>query len=199
LVKGRDDFAKQFNVSMGDIVGGTFVQHFDKKGKPTTTDDTVLGVTYHEDQQHFAERIQADNYLAVLDKLGFAASAFVAGAQSDADKLMAAVQDMAAATQQAQQDIKQGASLLKNDNSIADVMTEVIKLDGANENLADAYKRLQAEQQAFTTDLDHVTLESGKSAQQILEFADAEAQAAGGASALAKLIDQFNKDFFTAG
>jgi hypothetical protein len=181
LVKGRDDFAKQFNVSMGDIVGGTFVQHFDKKGKPTTTDDTVLGVTYHEDQQHFAERIQADNYLAVLDKLGFAASAFVAGAQADADKLMAAVQDMAAATQQAQQDIKQGSSLLKNDTSIADVMTEVIKLDGANEKLADAYKRLQAEQQAFTSDLDHVTLESGKSAQQILEFADAEAQAAGGA------------------
>jgi hypothetical protein len=58
---------------MGDIIGGTFVQHFDKKGKPTTTDDTVLGVTYkNETQQQFAERLQSANYLAVLDKMGSA-------------------------------------------------------------------------------------------------------------------------------
>lgn len=199
LVQGTADFAKQFGQTAGDLVGGSFVQHFDKKGKPTTTEDTVLGVTYKDEtQQQFAERLQADNFLAVLDHMGIGASAFVSGMQNDADKLFAAVQDEAAAAQQAQADIKQGMGLLGGNSSIADVVNEVMKLDGANEPLINAYQRLQGEMQAFKIDMDEATLAAGKTAQQVLEFADAEAKAAGGAQQLAKLLDSFNKDFFSA-
>jgi hypothetical protein len=198
LTKGTADFAKQFGAAAADIVGGTFVQHFDKKGNPTTTDDTVLGVTYHEDQQHFAERLQADNYLAVLDKMGIGASAFVAGLQSDADKLMAGVQDLAQAAQIAQADITKGIGLLGKDGGIAAVMAEVIKLNDGNEKLADEYVRLQQETIGLQAILDTTGLSIGKTGTDFVEFADAAAKAAGGIQNLTQLANQFAKDFYSA-
>jgi hypothetical protein len=136
---------------MGDIIGGTFVQHFDKKGKPTTTDDTVLGVTYkNETQQQFAERLQSANYLAVLDKMGLGASKFVAALQGDADKLFAAVQDFAQTTQNIQINLGKGFQFLAlgANETIVSVMKFVQGLQASGETLTQTYARLlQAQQQ----------------------------------------------------
>lgn len=184
---------------MGDIVGGSFVQSYDKNGKPTTTSDTVLGVTYKDEtQQQFAERLQADNYLAVLDKMGIGASAFVQSVQSDADKLSQAVQDLASASQSAFHDIKSGMNLLGS-GSLGDVMAEVMKLSGGPGTLAQTYADLSKATQALNTYLATASLNIGKTGAALVEFANDAAKAAGSADNLAKLMQTFAQDFYTAG
>lgn len=152
LVKGRDDFATQFGVEMGDIVGGSFHQTLDKHGKVTGTDSTVLGVNYKGDtEQQFMERLQADNYLAVLDKMGLGASAFVQGMQGDADKLFAAVQDFASATQAANTNLGKGFKFMAMgaDETLVSVMAFVEGMQQGGETLSAAYNRLAQAQQAY--------------------------------------------------
>lgn len=98
LKTGTDQFAKQFGQTVGDVVGGTFVQTFDKKGNITATSDTVLGKTYAgEDEGKFTERLDAENMLAVLDKFSAGISAAVDQYRVDADQLAAVTQSLAAA------------------------------------------------------------------------------------------------------
>jgi hypothetical protein len=183
---------------MGDIVGGTFTQHFDKKGNPTTTDDTVLGVTYHDTQQQFAERLQAENYVAVLDKMGIAASAFVDGMRGDADKLMQAVQDLASATQSAQQDITKGFGLLGKDSNIADVIAEVIKLNNGSEALAQTYARLEQQTQTMLQTFKAMNIDLGIVGAAFVEFTDDMVKAAGSLQNLQALWDSYFKNYYSA-
>lgn len=198
LESGTQAFAKQFGVIVSNVVGGSFVQSYDKDGKPTTTSSTVLGVTYAgETQQQFAERLQADSFLAVLDKMGIGASAFVAGVQMDADQLFAAVQDVASAAQAAQADIKGGANLLGLGASIGDVMAEVMKLSDGVGTLAATYAYIEQATQALRADLELSGVDIGKTGAALVEFADAAAKAAGGSDKLANLIAQFDQAFYT--
>jgi hypothetical protein len=193
-----DAFTAALGVAAAQIVGGSFTTQTDKNGK-TTTSDTVLGVTYKDEtEQQFAERIQADSFAKVLDNMGIAASKFVSGMQGDADKLLAAVQDVAITTLAAQADIKKGMSLLGDDTSIADVVNEVMKLNNGSEKLADTYVRLQQETQGLHGILDAMGLSINKTGKDFLEFADAAALAAGGIQNLATLADQFSKDFYSS-
>lgn len=148
LLNGRDAFAGQFNVQMGDLVGGVFHETLDATGKVTATDDTVLGVKRTETEQQFEERLQADNYLAVLDKLGLGASDFVKQFQDDADKLSAAVQDFATTTQQANNDLGAGFHFmaLSSDATLVDVMKWVEGMQRTGETLQQTYQRLQQAQ-----------------------------------------------------
>lgn len=181
LLSGRDAFAAQFNVQMGDIVGGTFHQTLDKTGKVTSTDDTVLGVKYNnETQQQFAERLQADNYLAVLDKIGFGASEFVKGLQGDADKLFAAVQDLAQTAQAAQTDINRHMGLLGSDGTLADVLNEVVKLNVSGEALSATYARLEQETQTVKATIEGLGVKFTLTGTDLVEFADQLTAAAGG-------------------
>lgn len=198
LVKGRDDFAKQFNIAMGDIVGGQWIQHFDKKGNPTTQDSIVNGVTYHEDQQHFAERLQAENYVAVLEQMGIAASKFVDGARDDADKLMQATQDIAQAAQEAQADLSKGIKLLGDNTTIGAVINEAIKLQGANESLAQTYARIAAQTQDVQKILEHLNVTTNKTGTDFVEFADNMAKAAGGLQALDQEVQKFISYYYSA-
>ncbi|HXD83310.1 MAG TPA: hypothetical protein VN599_02650, partial [Rudaea sp.] len=200
LQKGTTDFAAQFGMTMTDIVGGSFTQKYDKKGKPTTTTDTVLGVTYTgETSAQFQERLQADSYLAVLDKMGVGASDYVKGLQGDADALFKAVQDLAAAAQAAYADINRGMGLLGPSGNLGAVMAEVEKLAGSGEALASAYSRLVTENDAWKASMEASILTLGKSAAQTLEFADALAKAFGSASAMQQALATFDKTYYTAG
>jgi tape measure domain-containing protein len=154
LKKGQTEFVSFFGDTLKDqvdIVGGTFVTTFDKHGKATGTSDTVLGVTRKETDQQFAERLQADSYLAVLDKMGIGASAFVAGLQDDADKLFAGVQDLASVAQNAFTNLGKGFRFmaLGADETLPEVMKFVIGLNQGGETLSQTYQRLMQAQQQY--------------------------------------------------
>ena len=198
LQKSTTDFATSFGTTMTTIVGGSFDQKYDKNGKPTTTSDTVLGATYTgETQAQFGERIQAENFIAVLDKLGVNATAYSQAFIGNADNLIKAIQDLGAATQEAYGDINRGMGLLGPDGNLGAVMSEVEKLAASGEALATAYTRLVSEFNALKSAGDYAQLSMGKSATQMLEFADAMATAAGGAQALQQLITAFNTNFYS--
>jgi len=198
LKKGTADFAAQFGLTMSTIVGGTFTQKYDKKGKPTTTETVVNGVTYTgETSAQFQERLQADSYIAVLDKMGVAATKFTSGLQGDADALFKSVQDLAAASQAAYADINRGIGLLGPDGNLGAVMAEVEKLAGSGEALADAYKRLVTENDAWRGSMEAAALALNESSTKTLEFADSLAKAFGSASAMQQALATFDKSYYT--
>jgi hypothetical protein len=95
LKTGTDNFAKQFGLTMGDIVGGTFIATFDKHGNITKTSDTVLGKTYSDTQEQFQERIVAENMIAVLGQLDSKLSDSIDQYRANADQLIAVTQALA--------------------------------------------------------------------------------------------------------
>jgi hypothetical protein len=98
LKSGTEDFAKQFGVTMGDIVGGTFEQTFDKHGNVTSSSSTVNGVTYDNDTvQQFQERIVAENELAILGQFDDKLSEAIDKYRQNADDLYAITNDLATA------------------------------------------------------------------------------------------------------
>lgn len=199
LLDQRTAFATTFGQSVGSLVGGSFITTYDKSGKATGTSDTVNGVTYTgETQDQFGERLQAGNIADVLDKLGVSADAFLSGAESDADKLIAQAQDLAATAVAVQKNIAQGFDLLGPGGSLADVLNLTISLQQSGEALSDTYARLIQEQAALKTNIDYAGISAGKTAADMVIFADAAASAAGGVDNLTKLISTFNQDFYTA-
>jgi len=153
LQDGTTAFAKQFGETIGTVVGGTFQSIFDKNGKPTgVTNSTVLGVTYkNETQTQFAERLQADSYLGVLDKMGLGASKFVASLQGNADKLFAGVMDFATTAQAVNVDLKSGLRFMaaQAGTTLVSVMAFVEGFRQGGETLVQAYTRLAQAQNAY--------------------------------------------------
>jgi hypothetical protein len=97
LKSGTEASAKTFGTTVGDIVGGQFIQKFDKKGNVIGNTSTVLGQTYNEDAQHFQERLIAENELQVLDKFDTKLNDAIDKYRGDADQLYAITNDLAAA------------------------------------------------------------------------------------------------------
>jgi hypothetical protein len=152
LQTGLVSFAAQFGTTTANVVSGSFNQTFDKTGKVTGTTETVGGQSYNDTTgQQFEERIQADSYLAVLDKMGLAATDFVKGAEGDADTLMAAVQDFASTTQEANTNLANGFKFmgLASDQSLVDVIKFTEGLQQSGETLSQTYQRLIAAQQQY--------------------------------------------------
>lgn len=154
IIKGTADYFKQYNVTPADFVGGSFNTTIDKTGKATGTATTIGGETYkNETQQQFAERLQAMNFIAGLDKMGLGASKFVSGLMGDADKLFAAVQDFAATTQNININIGNGFKFLglAGDQTLVSVMKFVQGLQASGETLSQTYARLLQAQQAYNS------------------------------------------------
>lgn len=199
ILDQRTSFAQEFNATVGQVVGGSFVTTFDKNGKATGTTTTINGQTYTgETQDQFSERVQAANIADFLNKLGVNTDAFLAGAEKDADTLLQKAQDLASASVEAQKDITGGFDLITG-GSLADVVNLTIQLNGANENLADTYVRLKSELAALNSNVDIATIALGKTGTDMVKFADDAAAAAGGAQALAQLVQTFNQDFYDSG
>jgi hypothetical protein len=199
LVDQKTDFATSLGQIAGAIIGGTFVETFDKKGKSTGTTTTIGGQTYKgETGAQFEERLQAANLSDVMSQMGINIGAFTKSVQGDADKLLAAVQDAGQATLAATHDIAQGISLLGADGSVADVINEVIKLDNNNEALSQKYAELQISTQTLRVDLLLAHDAANMTGTALVEFADKAAKAAGGAQQLAQLIQKFDNVFYNA-
>lgn len=140
-------FAKQFGVTMGDVVGGTFIATFDKHGNVTKTSDTVLGVTYNEDQQHFSERLSAENMLAVLDQLDKGISAAVDQYRADADQLMAVTQALA----NAEAMIQKGGTFLAlgSDQTLTALLNLAQGMQQAGETIDQTLMRIEQAQAQY--------------------------------------------------
>jgi phage-related minor tail protein len=146
------EFAHFFGETLTSIVGGKFETMFDKKGKQTGTTETINGVTIKgETGEQFGERLQAANYLKVLDQLGLGASEFVKGLQGDADKLFAAVKDFAATAQAAYTNINNGFRFmaLSADQTLPQVIEFVKGLQQGGETLSQTYQRLAQAQMQY--------------------------------------------------
>lgn len=88
LTRGTENFAKQFGTTMGDLVGGTFEQRFDKKGNITGSTTTIAGHTYEgESGEDFQQRLINENELAVLGQ-------FDAKLGETVDQYRASIQDL---------------------------------------------------------------------------------------------------------
>lgn len=201
LVDDKTAFATSVGQTAGAIIGGTFTQNFDKKGNPTTTSTTVAGqgTFTGETQQQFGERVEAANFEDVMRTMGINIDDFTKNVVGDADKLLAATQDAGATTQEALADIHKGVSLLGDDGSVADVVNEVIKLNNGSETLQQTYQDLQVSVQSLKNDMMLAADQSGLTGTALVEFANDAMTAAGGASALQTLIQQFDAAYYTSG
>jgi ribosomal protein L12E/L44/L45/RPP1/RPP2 len=146
LKKGTENFAKQFGTTMGDVVGGTFTQTFDKHGNVTATSSVVNGVTYKDTADQFQERIIAENELAVLGKFDAGLSAAVDKYRANADDLANIVNSLATV----QLDFNNGLHLmaLGSDQTTSALLKLAEGTAGFGESVEDALTRIvQAQQQ----------------------------------------------------
>lgn len=151
LKSGLEAFAQSLGQTAGALIGGTYKISTDKNGKQTFT-STIGGQNFTGDSQdQWASRLQSANFLAVLDKMGLAASQFVGGIAGDADKLAAKVQDFAQATVLANTDLSHGFHFLALSTSatLIDVMKFVEGAQAAGETLTQTYQRLAQAQSQY--------------------------------------------------
>ena len=146
-------FATALGTTAPTLIGGTLKSIFDKTGKVTSSTDTVMGVTTTETQAQFGERLEADNLIAVMDKLGLGATALTKSLQSNADALIAAAQDMAQTATAANANITAGFKFmaLTSTQTLPQVMKFVEGLQQSGETLSAAYNRLAAAQQSYNS------------------------------------------------
>lgn len=187
--------ASALGATVADIVAGSFKQVKDKSGKVTEEMSTVLGKTYVEPMEDFVKRIQGETIIAQINaaRNDTAASQVAEGYRKNAATLLDAAKMLLAA----QADIKRGQSLLSDSNSLNDIAGIVDKLRQQDESLVDAYARLQTEAQALRDSLALTGADIGKTGKAFVEFADAAAQAAGGADKLVQLMQQFATAFYS--
>jgi hypothetical protein len=194
--KVRESAASALGGEVAGIVTGAFEQHFDKDGKVTSEISTVLGKTYKESIDDFAQRMQGENLLAQIDasRGDSAASQIADQYRNDAAKLNEAAQMLLAA----QVDINHASGLLGADTGLADVAAIVNELSVQDETLIATYQRLQQESQTLRNALDLTGADIGKTGAEFVKFADAAARAAGGADALTQLTQTFAQAFYSA-
>lgn len=87
--------------------------------------------------------------------------------------------------------------MLGDGANLADTAAVVQQLAADNETLIQTYQRLQAETQTLRDSLALTGADIGKTGADFVKFADAAAQAAGGASNLAQLAQAFAQAFYS--
>lgn len=147
LLGGVDNFAKQFGVKAGAIVGGQFIQNFDAKGNPTTSSSTVLGQTYNDTATQFQERIIAENELAVLGQFDKNLDAAVNQFRSNADTLAAITGSLATAELAMQGGTKFLA--LGTDQSLSSLLKLAEGAQQFGESIDQTLQRIVQAQQAY--------------------------------------------------
>lgn len=147
LLSGTDAFAKEFGVKAGDIVGGQFVQNFDKHGNVTSTSDTVLGKTYSDTAQQFQERLDAENMLAVLGTFDKGLNDAVDQFRGNADELLAVTQALA----QGETMFKSGEQFLAlgTDQSLSALLKLAEGSEQFGETVEQALQRIEQAQAAY--------------------------------------------------
>jgi hypothetical protein len=193
--------AHQIQIDVPPVISAALevVNTFDKKGKVKSTKYVVdiLGKKYEEASQELAAtRISAEAIVATVaaSEAGKAAGAIAEQWRSSADTLMDGAQFLVAATA----DLTKGTNLLGDGGTLTQIADIVTELQQGGEKLVETYARLGAETQIVQQAFALARVSIGKTGEDLVRFADSAAQAAGGASQLTQLIQQFNQAYFSA-
>lgn len=159
--------ATALSVEVPKMVAGTFKTTYDKKGNVTGTLSTVNGRTYNEDQDAFAQRLTAENMLAVTKLVNNSAAEIekiANGYRSDAAKLS----EVATFLSAAQQDVANKTQLWADTSagSLTRITAFFEDMQNAGEALADTYSRITAAASSygsFIADVDSQLRTSGLS------------------------------------
>ncbi len=139
--------AAQLGVTTAKMIDASFTTTttYDKKGKVsgTKTISEILGQKYEEDATAFAQRLSAENMIAIVDagKAAGEATKIAQQWRSSAETLAAGAQFLFAASV----DVKNGQGLLalKDDSSLTAITDFVESLQQDGESLIQTYQRLQ--------------------------------------------------------
>jgi hypothetical protein len=181
---------------MGDIVGGTFVQSFDKKGNPTTSTTTINGKEYKDEtQEQFAERLGAENIIAVLKQVGVDITAYTNNFIDDADKYAEAVSDAGKAMTDAYMDIKGNVGLFQGDDALQKTFDTIVKLKNADESLSDAYTRIIGSVNLVNETLGPMGANLNKTREEYVEWSADLVNSLGGLQAAQQIMQDFSDTF----
>jgi|GEM_PF-5265658 len=149
LKRNNDSFAEEFNAKVGDVVGGSFAQVFDKNGQPTGATTTTIGdQTYqNETEQQFEERLVSENELAILDQFDARLNDAVDAFRDDADTLAAVTNDLASVQKMFQDGTKFLA--LGSDQSLSAFLGLAEGMQGIGETIDQTMQRIAQSQQAY--------------------------------------------------
>lgn len=191
--------ARALGVEVPPVISATMkrITEFDKKGRETSSREVVeiLGKIYEEDAQTAIKRVLGENLLRVVDaSLGDAGSFAATYAErwrKSADDLLAGAQTLL----RIQADIVTGLGLLGAEGGLPEVLGLLDALAQDGESLGDTYDRLSVASRAFRDALMLSGLEAKASAAEIVTFAAALADAAGGADEVARLFGVYAEGF----
>lgn len=194
IKKTMTDSARALQIDVPPVIEGAIrlVNEYDKKGKvkSTKTFVDILGKQYEEASQELAAtRLAAEAIVATVaaSEAGKAASTIAEQWRDSAETLMAGAQFVLAATI----DIQKGKGLLGDGATLEDTVAITQELAIGNEALTDTYARLAAETQLVEDAMQAMGVSIGKTGADLVRFADAFVQAAGGVQQAQQLWQQF--------
>jgi hypothetical protein len=185
--------AKAFGEDVGQIVGGTFHETFDKAGKMLTEVSTVAGVQYKESIDDFQKRVIGETLLGNMGAASEEASKIAEQWRQSATDLLAGSQFLA----QAQLDINQGHGLVPED-TLTQLTTFVQGMEAQGESLIQTYVRLGVQTTTVESILANLGISTGKAGEALVEFDDAMVKAAGGLDNLNTLWNNYYSEFYSA-
>lgn len=185
--------ARTLGVEVPEMVSGSFKQIKDKKGNIVSETSTVLGETFKESVEEFGKRLQAENILAAIGVTVDGVRDISARWRANAEDLL----DGASMLLAAQTDINAGVGLLGEDGSLGGIADIVERLAKGGESMVDSYTRLTLATQNYRQLLDLVGQTTNRTAEEVVEFAAAIADAAGGGDAAGGLYNSFFQNYFT--
>lgn len=183
-----DELADSLN-----LVTGQFIQEFDKDGNLTSELSTVLGRTYSEGFEEFAQRLTGENILAGLSNIFPDVSQMAEMFRPTADGLL----EFAQFALQAGADIQSGAGLMAELQGVFNVINDSsIQLSG--ETLLETYTRVSDSTRLFESVLSEMGSALDLTRVEFVRFAADITTAAGGVEAAADLWNRYFGVFYSA-
>lgn len=179
--------------SVPETIASTFRQTFDKDGKLTSSISEILGEKFNESAADFAKRNLAEGLLGVTEQLAPGIRALSEAVRGNATELLDFAQGALAITAA----VRDGKGILGPDASAVETTAFTQTQQRAGESLADTYERIAG----ATATLDAALIISGvtlnKTRQELIVFASAIADEAGGLQNAASLWTTYFETFYT--
>lgn len=185
--------SQALGIEVPEMIAGTFSQVFDSKGKLKEEFSTIAGRVYKEGQEAFAQRLGAENIIEAVRQSSADASEIAERWRNSAEQLA----EGAGLMLLAQSDINKGFGLLKEEGGLREVVDLVEDLANSGEDLTQAYMRLSQATSAFDSFIDHLGITLSNTREEVVTFAAAIAEAAGGLDKAQALYSSFIESYFT--
>jgi hypothetical protein len=175
-----------------ELISGQFVQEFDADGNVTSEISNVLGRTYNESFEEFAERLSAENILAG-----------VATEFDDVDALAdrfrgssAALLDFAQMAMQAGADIASGQGLFESIRSVLTIIGDS-QMQKPGESLVDTYTRVNQATRLYEEVLGQLEMDLDVTRVAFVRLSADIVDAAGGLEEASALWGNYLSNFYT--